>query len=229
MGNLNKLWDPSGNKTYDHGDVKTMYGALRHYFDDEDQLRAAKDVYKDAINKPGTSPVAAFEQAAMISALAQELDTLHADEGGLMYHVVNVPTSGLRAPVNLSNLSFDSMEDIRNAKALRKVQEIKEIMAAERLENAGGMKWDVKDEIKDEEEVKFKIEDEVKWMVKDDVKDEFKDETKDETKIEDVKFMVKGEVKVKTEDKVKFKDDTVTESDDRVIVKAEDADTPMSG
>lgn len=203
MGNLNKLWDPAGNKTYDHGDVKTMYGALRHYFEDEDQLRAAKDVYKDAINKPGTSPVAAFQQAAMMSALAQELDALHADEGGLMYHIVNVPTSGLQAPVNLSNLSFDSMEDIRNARALRKVQEIKEIMAAERLENAGGMKSEVKDEIKDE------------------------------TKIEDVKFMVKdevnGEVKVKTENEVKFKDETVTESNDGVVVKAEDADTPMSG
>lgn len=129
-----------------------MLAVLDELFKDEngiklqEQLQSATDHYLRAVEQPGVSPLKAFQDAAMPSSFAQEIDTLYASDGGLIYYVTNKLFSALTyqkmldtcMSARFSPLSRALVADIRQAKSLRKMQEIKKVMMTSNLEDKVG-------------------------------------------------------------------------------------------
>lgn len=129
-----------------------MRAVLGEFFKDEngiklqEQLQFATDGYLRAVEQPGVSPLKAFQEAVTPSTFAKEIDTLYANDGGLIYYVANKlfgvlsspKLSGTFASPLLSQLSRAMMADILQAKSLRKMQEIKKVMMTSHLEDKVG-------------------------------------------------------------------------------------------
>lgn len=222
--------------------MNLLYDELAPLFADYDQLLSAQGVYMDAVRKPGASPVTAFRQAAMASPIAQELDSRRAHDGGLFAHLQFKLEHHFVCTRFGPGFSSDLKKDFGDARALRKIQDIKKLMPASQKKDEevqlkarffvgpgshpheatwNGVKWEIKHEVMDEVMDKDGVVDGdgIKFMVKDEGKDEVKDEVKDEGKDEG-------------KDEVKDVDEAMTEmrlSNGWVIIDPEDADTPESG
>jgi len=138
------MWGPSSNKKYTWNDVDIMVHALPQFFYDgrgnclREQLRAAEDAYMDAVKQPDVSPLKAFQDIVMTTPLAQQRDTLYGSHGGLVYYLANT------WPQVFGELSGELSPTLRaecqKAKSLRKMEEIKMLMAKNNSEvNMGGL------------------------------------------------------------------------------------------
>lgn len=112
----------------------------------QEKLQSATNNYLRAVEQPGVSPLKAFQDAAMASNFVQEIDTLYASDGGLIYYVTNKLFIALSSQKMLdtcvsarfSPLSRALLADLRQAKSLRKMQEIKKVMMTSNLEDKVG-------------------------------------------------------------------------------------------
>lgn len=102
----------------------------------QERLQFATDRYLRAVEQPCVSPLKAFQDAVKPSIVAQEVDTLYANDGGLVYYVNNKLFGFLSS--RFSRLSRALMADILQAKSLRKMQEIKKAMVTSHLEDKVG-------------------------------------------------------------------------------------------
>ncbi|KAK7704170.1 hypothetical protein SLS64_008728 [Diaporthe eres] len=117
-------------------DVKFLRDTLGHFIlDDKDgqpqeKLRAAIAEFQEALEGAGVSPIAALKKVISTTALATEMDTLHATMGGLDFYIYTRftptdPSEALRA-------------EVRAACRRRRVEEIKKLMAKNKKEETGG-------------------------------------------------------------------------------------------
>ncbi|KAG8157194.1 hypothetical protein KVR01_012902 [Diaporthe batatas] len=218
--------EPSSPKRWNYilGDVEVMLKCLSYIYNEEQQPDAAR-VYTAALKTPYTSPFAAFEKAAMASPRARQLDARHLGRGGL-YHY-------LERRLELEGFDFErSSDDLRrdfgDAKAARKVREIKMLMAAGCAGDDAGpaeteavagqlgeneVKDGVKGEVKKQRRSKFtdpfpmrldpiyEVEEEDEDKVKDRVKDKVK--IKKKSKFQEalaIRLVIKDEVKDEVKD-----------------------------
>lgn len=117
-------------------DVKFLQDTLGHFIlDDKDgqpqeKLRAANAKFEEALEDEGVSPLVAFKKVISTTALAQEMDALHATVGGLDFYISTrftpmVPSDALKA-------------EVKKACHRRKLEEIKKLMASNKKEETGG-------------------------------------------------------------------------------------------
>jgi hypothetical protein len=138
------MWGPSSNKKYTWNDVDIMVHALPQFFWDSrgnclrEQLRAAEDAYMNAVKQPDVSPLKAFQDIVMTTAFAQQRDTLYGSHGGLVYYLTN--TWPRVFGEHSRELSPALHAECQKAKSLRKMEEIKKLMANNNSEdNMGGV------------------------------------------------------------------------------------------
>lgn len=119
-----------------------MICALAEFFRDDNgfcqlkQLRSSEETYMDAVKQPGVSPLKAFQDVVMTTSLAQEMDKLYANHGGLVYYLTNTwPDVFGRFCGKLSPALW---AECQKAKSLRKMEEIKKLMATNNLKEKVG-------------------------------------------------------------------------------------------
>lgn len=100
-----------------------------------EQLRSAKQQFLGAVEHEALSPLSSFKKAISTTAIAQQMDTLYASHGGINYYIINIlPISRSDNPIS-DVLRAEVMEAGRR----RKVQEIKSLMAKDKMvETSGG-------------------------------------------------------------------------------------------
>lgn len=86
-----------------------------------EQLRSATATFRTMVDEMGVSPLVAFKDVISTTAFFQEMDTRYAMEGGIDYY--------LRAGNCGHRLSVTLKAALRQLASLRKVQEIRKLMA----------------------------------------------------------------------------------------------------
>lgn len=119
-----------------HRDAKFLQDTLGHFILDgkdgqaQEKLRAANAQFQEALEDAGVSPLVALKKVISQTALAKEMDALHATMGGLDFYIYTrftptEPSDALKA-------------EVKAACHRRKVEEIKKLMASNKKEETGG-------------------------------------------------------------------------------------------
>lgn len=130
-------------------DKEMLRDRLIHFFPDDESDKAKQKIdsaearFMLAVEHSDVSPYAAFKEVIRTTALAQEMDTLHASLGGIDFYIMDsFPRFEIRADEpeikRGERLSEKSQIEARNAAMRRKVQEIKKLMANNKTGDVNG-------------------------------------------------------------------------------------------
>lgn len=106
--------------------------ALRHFFRDDkgellkDQVHAADETLQEAVEHRATTPLEAFKALISTTAVAQEMDSLYAVEGGIDHYLA------IKYGAFFSgNIAGQLLSAARQKRNVLEVQKIKDLMARE--------------------------------------------------------------------------------------------------